>query len=200
MTNTRRAPRPGLARSRRRNRACSPNAMVPTPSSRRSDNACPGCDDRRRADHLTGDAAEDAWELMRRHGFHHVVVTRGSSVVGVLSDRDAGGPAGSMIRRGHTVEELMTTHVVTVEPTTTVRKAANLMRGRSIGCVVVTDRGRVVGIVTVADLLEILGRGDRPAGDSRQAMDAQAPSAASETPRGHRRMVRRRSISTGERP
>jgi len=32
-------------------------------------------------------AAEDAWALKRRHGFHHVVVTRGSRVVGVLSDR-----------------------------------------------------------------------------------------------------------------
>jgi acetoin utilization protein AcuB len=110
-----------------------------------------------------GNTAEDAWDLMRTRGFHHVVVTRGSSVVGVLSDRDAGGRLGRVVRRGHTVEELMTKPVVTVEPTTTVRKAANLMRGRSIGCVVVTDRGRVVGIVTVADLLEILGRGgDRP--------------------------------------
>ena len=108
-------------------------------------------------------AAEDARELMRRHGFQHVVVTRGSHVVGILSDRDAGGRQGTSVRKGRTVEELMTTHVVTVEPTTTVRKAANLMRGRSIGCVVVTERGRVVGIVTVTDLLELLGRGsDRP--------------------------------------
>ena len=110
-----------------------------------------------------GKAAEDAWELMRTHSLHHLVVTHGSRVLGVLSDRDAGGRLGSTVRRGHTVAELMTPRVVTVEPTTTVRKAANLMRGRSIGCVVVTDRGRVVGIVTVADLLEILGRGgDRP--------------------------------------
>jgi CBS domain-containing protein len=84
-------------------------------------------------------------------------------VVGILSDRDAGGRQGISVRKGRTVEELMTTHVVTVEPTTTVRKAANLMRGRSIGCVVVTERGRVVGIVTITDLLELLGRGsDRP--------------------------------------
>jgi CBS domain-containing protein len=108
-------------------------------------------------------AAEDAWELMRRGGFHHVVVTRGAQVAGILSDRDIGGKRGASIRRGRTVEEVMTTSVVTVEPTTTVRKAANLMRGRSIGCVVATDRGRVVGIVTVADLLELLGRGgDHP--------------------------------------
>lgn len=104
-------------------------------------------------------AAEDAWALMRRGGFHHVVVARGSQVEGVLSDRDAGGRLGTSVRRGHTVAELMTKPVVTVGPTTTVRKAANLMRGRSIGCVVVTDRKRVVGIVTVADLLELLGRG-----------------------------------------
>jgi acetoin utilization protein AcuB len=114
-------------------------------------------------------AAEDAWELMRRGGFHHVVVTRGSQVAGILSDRDAGGRQGAAMRRGRTVEELMTKAVVTVEPTTTVRKAANLMRGRSIGCLVVTDRARVVGIVTVADLLELLGRGsDRPVASARR--------------------------------
>jgi CBS domain-containing protein len=107
--------------------------------------------------------AEDAWELMRRGGFHHVVVTRGSQLAGVLSDRDAGGRQGTSMRRGRTVEELMTRPVVTVGRTTTVKKAANLMRGRPIGSLVVTDRGRVVGIVTVADLLELLGRGsERP--------------------------------------
>lgn len=106
------------------------------------------------------DPAEGAWELMRRRGFHHVVVTSGAgAVVGILSDRDAGGTRGSVLRRGRTVEELMTRHVVTVDPSTTVKRAANLMRGRSIGCVVVANRGRVVGIVTVADLLELLGRG-----------------------------------------
>lgn len=109
------------------------------------------------------DAAEDAYELMRRHKFHHVVVTRGARVVGVFSDRDAGGRHGTAVRRAHTVQELMTTPVVTVEPTTTVKRAANLMRGRSIGCLVVTNRGKVAGIVTVADLLELLGRGaERP--------------------------------------
>jgi acetoin utilization protein AcuB len=53
----------------------------------------------------------------------------------------------------------MTGRVVTVPPTTTVRQAANLMRGRSIGCLVVTDPTRIVGIVTVSDLLELLGQG-----------------------------------------
>jgi signal-transduction protein with cAMP-binding, CBS, and nucleotidyltransferase domain len=47
--------------------------------------------------------AEEAWELMRRHGFHHVVVTRGSQVVGILSDRDAGGRQGTSVRSERSV-------------------------------------------------------------------------------------------------
>jgi CBS domain-containing protein len=131
-------------------------------------------------------AADDAWEMMRRHGFHHVVVTRGSRVVGVLSDRDGGGRQGALLRRGRAVEELMTPRVVTVEPTATVRKAANLMRGHSIGCLVVADRGRVVGIVTVADLLDLLGRGvDRPARpDHRPVLSHRVPHRKQAVPSG----------------
>jgi CBS domain-containing protein len=42
---------------------------------------------------------------------------------------------------------------------TPVRRAAALMRGRSIGSLVVTTaNGRVAGIVTVSDLLEVIAR------------------------------------------
>jgi CBS domain-containing protein len=106
-----------------------------------------------------GTAAEDAWALMRLKGIHHLIVTRGARPVGVLSDRDAGGTRGRSVRAGRTVAELMTEPVITVPRTTPVRRAANLMRGRSIGCLVVTDAGKVVGITTVSDLLELVGRG-----------------------------------------
>jgi CBS domain-containing protein len=110
-----------------------------------------------------------AREVMRTKGVHHLVVRRGSRVVGLLSDRDLGGPAGVALTTGRSVAEVMTTRVVTVKPTMTVRGAANLMRGRSIGCLVVMDRGRLVGIVTAADLLELLGRGaERPAPTARR--------------------------------
>jgi signal-transduction protein with cAMP-binding, CBS, and nucleotidyltransferase domain len=35
-------------------------------------------------------AAEDAWNMMRFNRIHHLVVTNGRRVLGVLSDRDAG--------------------------------------------------------------------------------------------------------------
>ena len=113
--------------------------------------------------------ADDAWSLMRLHGIHHLVVTKANRAVGVLSDRDAGGRRGAAVRMNSSVAELMTAPAVTVEPTTTVRQAANLMRGRSIGCLVVVGSGHVTGIVTVSDLLELVGRGlDRGAATSRR--------------------------------
>ena len=104
-------------------------------------------------------AADDAWSVMRVHGIHHLVVTDANRIVGVLSERDAGGRRGPAKGLEQTVADLMTTPAVTVEPTTTVRQAANVMRGRSIGCLVVVKSGRAVGIVTVSDLLELIGRG-----------------------------------------
>jgi acetoin utilization protein AcuB len=114
-----------------------------------------------------GDTAEEAWTLMRLHQVHHLVVVEDGHVVGVLSDRDVGGRRGTSLRRNHTVAELMAAHPVTTEPTVTIRRAANIMRGRSIGCLVVTKAARPVGIVTTSDLLELVGRGlDRGADTS----------------------------------
>jgi acetoin utilization protein AcuB len=110
-----------------------------------------------------GESADAAWELMRLHGIHHLVVTRGADVVGVISDGDLGGRSGRALRVNRSVDDLMTDNVVVAKPETTLRQAANLMRGRSIGCLPVLDGDRVVGIVTVTDLLEALGRGvERP--------------------------------------
>lgn len=120
--------------------------------------------------------AVEAWAIMERKGIHHLVVTRGHELAGVLSVRDAGGPAGAVVRVGRTVGDLMTADVVTVAPTDTIRAVANLMRGLSIGCLPVVDRGRLVGILTLSDLLELLGRGiDRPAKPSRRVATHRVP-------------------------
>jgi CBS domain-containing protein len=103
--------------------------------------------------------ADIAWELLRRRRIHHLVVTAGHQVVGVISERDLGGRSGASIRQGRTVADLMTTGAVTATPTTTVKQAANLLRGRSIGCLPVVRGARLIGIITVSDLLELIGRG-----------------------------------------
>jgi signal-transduction protein with cAMP-binding, CBS, and nucleotidyltransferase domain len=122
-------------------------------------------------------AAEDAWNMMRFNRIHHLVVTNGRRVLGVLSDRDAGGRRGASVRTNSVVADLMTAPAVTVEPTMTVRQAANVMRGRSIGCLVVVGSGHAIGIVTVSDLLELVGRGlDRGAATTnRRTLNHRAP-------------------------
>ena len=117
-----------------------------------------------------------AWDRMRQAGIHHLVVTRGPKIVGILSDRDIGGRRGESVRARASVEDLMTRAVVTVAPTDTIRRVANMMRGRTIGCMPVVARRRIVGIVTVSDLLLILGGGaDRPAPKQRAALHYRSP-------------------------
>ena len=121
-------------------------------------------------------SAADAWELMRRKRIHHLVVMADSRVSGVLSDRDAGGRSAGSLRAQSRVRDLMTSSVVTVGPRTTIRQVANMMRGRTIGCVPVVDGRRLVGILTVSDVLKVVGRGvDRPARPKRPALHYRVP-------------------------
>ncbi len=118
------------------------------------------------ADVMSKDVAESspsehaaiAWDKMRAHRIHHLVVIEGSRVVGVLSERDLHG-IDPKVRLEKTVGELMAREPVTVSPETTLREAANLMRGNRIGCLPVMDGAQLAGIVTTTDLLEQLGRG-----------------------------------------
>ena len=103
--------------------------------------------------------ASEAKTRMRQQKIHHLVVTKGSELAGVVSDRDLGGPKLPKVLGAWTVEDLMTTPVVTVTSRTQIRRAAALMRGRSVGSLVVTSsNGKVAGIVTVSDLLEYLAQ------------------------------------------
>jgi CIC family chloride channel protein len=120
--------------------------------------------------------AAAAWELMRREHIRHLIVRSGGEIVGVLSDRDVAGPDRMSIHARSTVADLMTPQVVTVDPHATVRRAANLMRGRTIGCLPVVAGQRAVGIVTVSDLLGVLGKGvDRPSRPARRTLNHRVP-------------------------
>lgn len=104
-------------------------------------------------------AASEAKTRMRQKKIHHLVVTSGSQLKGVLSERDLGGTKLPKALGKATVGDLMTSPVVTVTTRTPLRRAASLMKGRSVGSLVVTSaNGKVAGIVTVSDLLELLAR------------------------------------------
>lgn len=103
--------------------------------------------------------ASEAKTRMRQRRIRHLVVTQGAQVTGVVSERDLGGMKLPKTLGDFTVADLMTSPVVTVTTRTPLRRAASLMKGRSIGSLVVTSaNGKVAGIVTVGDLLDLLAR------------------------------------------
>jgi acetoin utilization protein AcuB len=119
-----------------------------------------------------GTSATLARTAMKRRGTHHLVVVSGSKVVGIVSSRDLRGAGGNT-----PVQDVMSTDVVTAPGRATVRDAANLLRGRQVGCLPVMEGGRAVGMVTISDLLELLGRGvERPVAKStRWTLKARGP-------------------------
>lgn len=107
------------------------------------------------------DDSVTAWNRMRVAGIHHLVVVDDDAIVGIVSERDLGGRVGP--KQKQLVRDVMNVHVVTIEAEATIKRAANVLRGRSIGCLPVVRGDELVGIVTTTDMLELLGRGiERP--------------------------------------
>jgi acetoin utilization protein AcuB len=121
-----------------------------------------------------GESAESARQRMRTKRIHHLVATRGPEVVGVVSSRDL--EALGSFRLVQTVGDVMAFPAVTATPEMTLRQAANLLRGRGIGCLPVMEEDKLAGILTITDLLEMLGRGvDRPAAAERRILKGRGP-------------------------
>lgn len=106
------------------------------------------------ADELVSAAAA----TMRRKKIHHLVVMQDKAVVGILSARDIADQSRGSLHSDYKVSEFMNYSVVSAPSTTTIKRAANLMRGHVIGCLPIIDKQQLVGIVTIADLLEYVGR------------------------------------------
>jgi CBS domain-containing protein len=117
---------------------------------------------------------DEATTLMHEHRFHHLVVKQAGQIVGVLSGsgvKESVPPVGS----DRTVSDVMGLNVAIIDENATVRRAANLMQGRSIGCLAVTCRGKLTGIVTISDLPRLLGKGGDRAAASRASLHFRLP-------------------------
>ena len=49
-------------------------------------------------------------------------------------------------------------HLLTVDPTSTIRRAAQVMSERSVGCAVAIEKEKVAGIITERDILHAIAR------------------------------------------
>ena len=117
---------------------------------------------------------DQAAELMRALRVHHLIVKDGPTICGVLSTSDL--PRAGTAHDGGVVRDVMSLNIATIDEGETVRRAANLMRGRSISCLVATRNGRMAGIVTVSDLLDLLGKGgERRVANARASLHYRVP-------------------------
>jgi CBS domain-containing protein len=133
---------------------------------------------------------------MRRRDIRHLVVTDDAQLVGVLSERDLGGREGTNLRKGRRVQDMMTRRVISVEPETTLHRAATLMRERLIGSLPVVDGDRLVGIVTATDVFDALGRAATGPLSRAERQLLRAPTTSKAL--GGRPVVRSRSHAPGE--
>ena len=134
------------------------------------------------------DPASIARATMRQHRIRHPVVMEDGRLVGIVSERDLGG-AEDGINTRPLRSRFDGRRSVSASPATTLRQAANLMRGRTVGCLLVVEDGRVVGIVTTTDLLDQLGRG-RPARPCARNGHRCGDLLAAAWPEGRRRPAR----------
>ena len=119
---------------------------------------------------------EEARALMRGLRRHHLIVKDAGKVVGVLSSSDLADAQLFGSATELRVGEVMSVNVTSIDQKETVRRAANLMQGRSVGCLAVTAAGKLVGIVTVSDLLRLLGKGgERRVPHDRAALHYRVP-------------------------
>lgn len=124
-----------------------------------------------------GEPASDALAWMRDANVRHLPVVSGNELVGILSERDLGGPHGGLARKGRTVGELMHRDPFIATPELRLAEGARLMRKHRIGCLPILENGALVGIVTRSDLLAALAHRRRRDRDlaGRQAAEIPRP-------------------------
>ncbi len=96
---------------------------------------------------------QKAHDLMREYGVRHLPVMHGNRLVGVVSDRDVAiiTSLDDVNPELITVEDAMTSDVLSVGPDAALDEVASLMAERKAGSVVVEQNNKVVGIFTTVD-------------------------------------------------
>ncbi len=100
----------------------------------------------------------EAIGLMAEHRTGSVLVMRGDSLLGIVSERDYARKVALKGRASATtpVQDIMSSPVVTVAPDTTVQQCMRLMTDRRFRHLAVIEGDRVIGVVSIGDLVKAL--------------------------------------------
>jgi CBS domain-containing protein len=104
----------------------------------------------------------DARAMMVEHGIHHLPVTEGDHLVGVISGREVAlGTAISSVRdpaNEPRIRDACVLHAYVVEDTAPLDEVVMHMAEERLGSALVVRRGKLVGVFTVTDACRHLGQ------------------------------------------
>jgi CBS domain-containing protein len=97
----------------------------------------------------------DALSLMSDKNIGAVIVLSDGEIRGILSERDYARKVALLGRtsRSTPVSEVMTTHVICVDPAWTADQCMALMTDKRIRHLPVVEDGRLIGIVSIGDIV-----------------------------------------------
>ena len=99
------------------------------------------------------DTVEHAAQLMEQNGIGSIPVCDGSTVVGIVTDRDITlRTVASGSGMNQTVGQVMTPNPVVAQPETDIHDAARLMSDNQIRRIPIVQQGSLVGIVSLGDI------------------------------------------------
>lgn len=95
--------------------------------------------------------------MMQEQGFHHLPVTEGGQVIGILSEnelRHVGGPFSGMSAMSDLmVKDICNTRVFTIDIHDRLDLVLSIMAEKHIDAAVVTRMGKLAGILTASDCM-----------------------------------------------
>lgn len=107
-------------------------------------------------DMVTVTMQDNVYEIavkMKENDIGFVPVVEGNRLIGVVTDRDLVIRGYAERRSGSaSVEEVITTDMITANPDTTIGEAAELLARHQIRRLPVVENGQLVGIVSIGDL------------------------------------------------
>ena len=96
----------------------------------------------------------DAAKLMKDARIGAIIITENNTPIGILTDRDLAVKAlAHSYHLSTKVKIIMSSPLISINPTETVRMAADLMYTRGIRKLPVIDNDKVIGIITATDLV-----------------------------------------------
>ncbi len=115
----------------------------------------------------TGQKVSDVRKLLADNSFHHIPVTSGDELVGLISASDVLGISvegveaddrsmDAYLDHQFSIESLMVTDLKTLPPTAPIRDAAALLANGDFHAVPVVDGGKLQGMLTSTDLIRYL--------------------------------------------